>query len=96
MFPNTQPGIYNPANKTDNSTDAEEWKLKTSRIVGDSMIAALREAKLSRNRKVEVLFFFRRKTECCSWLFSSFGNEKKTDNTHIGTKDAAYKNEDYI
>ena len=97
MFPNTQPGIYNPANKTDNSTDAEEWKPKTSRIVGDSMIAALREAKLSRNRKVEVLFFFSgAKLNAVHDYLVPLVTKKKPDNTHIGTTDAAYKNEDDI
>ena len=95
MFPNTQPDIYNPANKTDNSTDAEEWKPKTSRTVGDSMIAGLREAKLSRNRKVEVSFFSGAKLNVVHDYLVPLVT-KKHRQTHIGTTDAAYKNEDGI
>ena len=95
MFPNTQPDIYNPANKTDKSTDAEEWKPKTSRIVGDSMIAGLREAKLSRNRKVEVSFFSGAKLNAVHDYLVPLVT-KKHRQTHIGTTDAAYKNEDDI
>ena len=41
--------VSNKTNNPNNNTDAEEWKSGTSLIVGDSMIAGLREAKLSRN-----------------------------------------------
>ena len=43
--------------KNGNNTDAEKWKPRTLLIVGDSMVAGLRVAKLSRNRKVKVRFF---------------------------------------
>ena len=39
------------------NTDVEQWKPGTLLIEGDSMVAGLREAKLSRNRKAKVRFF---------------------------------------
>ena len=53
----TELEMSNKTNNPDINTDAEEWKPGTSLIVGDSMIAGLREAKLSRNRKVKVCFY---------------------------------------
>ena len=50
------PDASNKNNNPDNNTDAEEWKLGTSLIIEDSMVAGLREAKLSRNRKVKVRY----------------------------------------
>ena len=35
-------------NNPDNNTDAEEWKPGTP-LMGDSMVAGLREAKISKN-----------------------------------------------
>ena len=55
----TELEVSNETNNPDNNTDAEEWKPGTSLIVGDSMIAGLREAKLSTKTKVKVRFFFR-------------------------------------
>ena len=57
ILSNTGLEVSNKTNIPDNNTDAEEWKPGTSLIVGDSMIADLREGKLSRNRKVKVRFF---------------------------------------
>ena len=48
-----------------------EWKKGITLIVGDSMIAGLREAKLSRNRKVKVRFLPGAKTE--DLMFLSYG-----------------------
>ena len=42
----TELEVSNKTNNPDNNTDVEEWKPRTSLIVGDSMIAHLREAKL--------------------------------------------------
>lgn len=39
------------------NTDVEQWKPGTLLIEGDSMVAGLRDAKLSRNRKAKVRFF---------------------------------------
>ena len=35
----------------------DEWKKGTTLVIGDSMLAGLREAKLSRNKKIKVPFF---------------------------------------
>ena len=57
------------------------------------MIAALREAKLSSNKKIKVRFFPGAKTE--DLMFHLIPNLKKNpDKTiHIGTNDVPYKNE---
>ena len=51
--PNPSP---NPSKNKSQDQSTGEWKKGTTLIVGDSMIAGLREAKLSRNRKVKVRF----------------------------------------
>ena len=61
------------------------------------MIAALREAKLSSNKKIKVRFFPGAKTE--DLMFHLIPNLKKNpDNIiiHIGTNDAPYKNENVL
>ena len=66
-------------------------------IVGDSMIAGLREAKLSIGRKVKVLFFPGAKmNDFYHYLVPLL--KKKPDNIilHFGTNGAPYKNEDEI
>ena len=87
--------VSNKTNNPDNNTDAEEWKPGTSLIVGDSMIAGLREAKLSRNRKVKVRFFPGAKMKDFYYYLVPL-LKKKPDNLilHFGTNDAPYKNED--
>ena len=35
----------------------DEWKKGTTLVIGDSLLAGLREAKLSRNKNIEVRFF---------------------------------------
>ena len=97
ILSNTELEVSNKTNIPDNSTDAEEWKLGTSLIVGDSMIAALREGKLSRNRKVKVRFFPGAKmTDFYYYLVPLL--KKKPDNIilYFGTNDAPYKNEDEL
>ena len=68
----------------------------TTLIVGDSMIAGLREAKLSRNRKVKVRFLSDAKTE--NLMFHLIPYLKKPNNIimHTGTHDGPYSNEDAI
>ena len=62
------------------------WKKGTTLIVGDSIIAGLREAKLSRKRKVKVRFLPGAKTEELVFHLIRYLN-KKPDNIiiHIGT-----------
>ena len=60
----------------DKNADVEQQKPGKSLIVGDSMIAGLREAKLSRNRKSVCSLFSWSKTERFALLFSSFAEEK--------------------
>ena len=97
ILSNTELEVSNKTNIPDNSTNAEEWKPGTSLIVGDSMIAGLREGKLSRNRKVKVRFFPGAKmTDFYYYLVPLL--KKKPDNIilHFVTNDAPYKNEDEL
>ena len=76
---------------------SEEWRKDTTLITGDSMIAGLREAKLSSNKKIKVRFFPGAKTE--DLMFHLIQNLKKNpDNMiiHIGTNNAPYKNENIL
>ena len=66
----------NKTNNPDYNADAEERKPGTSLIIGDSVTAGLREAKLSRDRKVKVLFFSWSKNERFLLLSSSFAAEE--------------------
>ena len=61
------------------------------------MIAGLREAKLSRNRKVKIRFFPGAKMKDFYYYLVPL-LKKKPDNIiiHFGTNDAPYKNEDEI
>ena len=92
ILSNTELEVSNKTNIPDNNTDAEEWKPGTSLIVGDSMIAGLREGKLSRNRKVKVRFFPGAK------MTDFYLLKNKPDNIilHFGTNDVPYKNEDEL
>ena len=44
IIPTTKSDISNPINKTNRTTDAEEWRPGTKLLVGDSMVASLRES----------------------------------------------------
>ena len=55
---------------------SEEWRKGTTLITGDSMIAGLREAKLSSNKKIKVRFFPGIKTE--DLIFNLIPNLKET------------------
>ena len=57
----TELEVSNKTKNPDYNTDAEERKSGTSLIVGDSVTAGLREAKLSINRKMKVPFFLEQK-----------------------------------
>ena len=37
--------------------NSEQWKKGTTLVVGDSMLAGLREPKLSRNKRIKVRYF---------------------------------------
>ena len=58
------------------------------------MIACLREAKLSSNKKIKMQFFPGAKTE--GLMFHLIPNLKKTLDNIIGTNDAPYKNENVL
>ena len=97
ILSNTELEVSNKTNIPDKNTDVEEWKPGTSLIVEDSMIAGLREGKLSRNRKVKVHFFAGTKTKDFYYYLVPL-LKKKSDNIilHFGINDAPYKNEDEI
>ena len=97
ILSNTELEVSNKTNIPDNNTDAEEWKPGTLLIVGDSMIAGLREGKLSRNRKVKVHFFPGAKMKDFYYYLVPL-LKKKPDNIilNFGSKDVPYKNEDEI
>ena len=97
IFSTTELEVSNKTNIPDNNTDAEEWKPGTSLTVGDSMIAGLREAKLSRNREVKVRFFLEAKMKDYYYYLVPLLKEKP-DNIilHFGKNDASYKNKDDI
>lgn len=67
---------------------ATEWNIGTALIVGNSIIAYLREAKVSRNSKVNVHFLLGSKTE--AFLFHLIPFLKKEPNN------ASYSNENAI
>ena len=45
----------------------DEWKKGTTLVIGDSMLAGLRETKLSRNKKIKVRFFLVQKM----WIYNT-------------------------
>ena len=64
---------------------------------GDSLIAGLREGKLSSNKKIKVLFFPGAKTE--DLIFHLIPNLKKKPDKiiiYIGANDAPYQNENVV
>ena len=75
----------------------DEWKKGTTLVIGDSMLAGFREAKLSRNKKIKVRFFPGAKTEDLQYHPIPY-LKKKPGNIiiHIGTNDSPYKSEDLI
>ena len=85
IIPNPSP---NPSENETPNQSSGEGKKGTTLIVGDSMICGLREAKLSRNRKVKVRFLPGTKREDLMFHLIPYLN-KKFDNIiiHIGTND---------
>ena len=76
ILPTIELEVLNKFRNPDNNADVEEWKPGTSLIVGDSMIADVREVELSRNKKVKVCFFPGAKGKRFLLLFSSFAEER--------------------
>ena len=62
-------------------TQSEEWRKGTTLITGDSMVAGLREAKLSSNKKIKVRFFPGAKIE--EIIFHLIPNLKKNPTTSL-------------
>ena len=81
----------------DVALNPDEWKKGTTLVTGDSMLAGLREEKLSRNKRIKVRFFRGSKTEDLQYHLIPY-LKKKPDNIiiHIGTNDSPYKSEDLI
>ena len=77
--------------------NSDQWKKRTTLVVGDSMLAGLREAKLSRSKMIKVHYFPGGKTEDLQYHLIPY-LKKKPDNIiiHIGTTDSPYKTEDLI
>ena len=77
--------------------NSEQWKKGTTLIVGDSMLAGLREAKLPRSKRIKVRYFPGGKTEELQYHLIPYLN-KELGNIiiHIGTNDSPYKTEDFI
>ena len=74
-----------------------QWRKGTTVIVGDSMLARLRESKLSRSKRIKVCYFPGGKTKDVQYHQISY-LKKEPDNIiiHIGTNDSPYKMEDFI
>ena len=66
-------------------------------IVGESMLAGLREAKISRSKRIKIRYFPERQTEDLQYHLIPY-LKKKPDNIiiHTGTNDSPYKTEDFI
>ena len=92
--------VSNPSQvkkEKDVALNPDERKKGTTLLIGDSMLAGLREAKLSRNKKIKVRFLPGAKTEDLQYHLIPY-LKKKPDNIiiHIGTNDSPYKSEDLI
>ena len=62
--------VSNPSQvkkEKDVALNPDEWKKGTTLVIGDSMLAGLRETKLSRNKKIKVRFFLVQKM----WLYNT-------------------------
>ena len=77
--------------------NSDQWKKGTTLVVGDSMLAGLREAKLSRGKRISARYFPGGKTEDLQDHLIPYLN-KKPDNIiiHVGTNNGPYKTEDLI
>ena len=77
--------------------NSEQQKKGRTLIVGDSMLAGLREAKVSRSKRIKVRYFPGGKTEDLQYHLILY-LKKEPDNIiiHIGINDSPYKTEDFI
>ena len=77
--------------------NSEQWKKGTTLIVGDSMLAGLRETKLSRIKRIKFRYFPGGKTKDLQYHLILY-LKKDPDNIiiHIGTKDSPHETEDFI
>ena len=60
LTPQNNDLVSNPSQvkkEKDVALNSDKWKKGTTLLIGDSMLAGLREAKLSRNKKIKVRFF---------------------------------------
>ena len=60
----------------DVALNPDEWRKGTTLVIGDSMLAGLREAKLSRNKKIKVCFLPGAKTEDLQYHLIPYLKEK--------------------
>ena len=60
----------------DVALNPDEWRKGTTLVIGDSMLAGLREAKLSRNKKIKVRFLPGAKTEDLQYHLIPYLKEK--------------------
>ena len=69
--------------------NSDQWKKGTTLVFGDSMLAGLREAKLSRSKRIKVRYFPGGKTEDLQYHLIPY-LKKKPDNIilHIGTNNS--------
>ena len=92
--------VSNPSQvkkEKDVALNPDEWKKGTTLVIGDLMLAGLREAKLSRNKKIKVCFFPGAKTEDLQYHLIPYLKKKPDNNMiHSGTNDSSYKSEDLI
>ena len=76
--------------------NSEQQKKGRTLIVGDSMLAGLREAKVSRSKRIKVRYFPGGKTEDLQYLILYLKKEPDNIIIHIGINDSPYKTEDFI
>ena len=77
--------------------NSDQWKKGTTLIVGNSMLAGLREAKLSRSKRIKVRYFPGGKTEDLQYHLIPYLKKEPDNNIiHICTNDSPYKTEDFI
>ena len=68
----------------------------TTLIVGDPMLAGLRETKLSRSKRIKVRYFSGGKAEDLQYLIPYLKKEPDNIIIHVGTNNSLYKTEDFI
>ena len=73
---------------------SDQWKIETTLIAGDSVLAGLREAKLSKSKRIKIRYFPGGKTEDVQYHLILY--LRKEPIIHIGINDSSYKTEDFI